>query len=327
MQANVLITRAIPDAGSAMLRENGLSVEINPHDRCLSREELLEAAADRRALLPMLNDVIDDAVLAAAGSGCRVVANYAVGFNNIDLASATRRGIFVTNTPGVLTEATADLAWSLILAVARHVPRAEALVRSGRWTGWAPLQFLGRDVHGATLAVVGAGRIGTAVALRGTGFHMRLLYVSRRDNPELDRIGARRVDLDTALREADFLSLHVPLSPETRHMIGRREFGLMRPTACLINTARGPVMDEGALVETLRSRRIAGAGLDVYEDEPALAPGLAELDNVVCLPHLGSATEATRSRMAVMAASNILAALNGREPPNLVNKEVLGTRR
>ncbi len=253
----------------------------------------------------------------------RVVANYAVGFNNIDLAAATRRGVLVTNTPGVLTEATADLAWSLILAVARHVSRAEALVRGGRWTGWAPLQFLGLDVHGATLAVVGAGRIGSAVALRGTGFRMRLLYVARRGNPELDRIGARRVDLDTALREADFLSLHVPLNGETHHMIGRSELDLMKPTACLINTSRGPVIDEAALVEALRSRRIAGAGLDVYENEPALTPGLVELDNVVCLPHLGSATGATRSRMAVMAASNILAALNGREPPNLVNREVL----
>ena len=306
-----------------MLRENGLTVEGNPHDRNLVREELLTGVRGRDALLTMLNDTVDDEVLGAAGPPCRIVANYAVGFNNVDLAAATRHGIMVTNTPGVLTETTADLAWALMLAVARRIPEAQAFVRSGRWSGWGPMQFLGHDVHGATLAVIGAGRIGTAVALRGTGFRMRLLYVDRHNNLELDRIGGRRVDLETALRQADFVSLHLPLLPETHHLIGRREFEMMKPTACLINTARGPVIDEAALVEALRARRIAGAGLDVYENEPALTAGLAELDNVVCIPHLGSGTEAMRGRMAVMAAANILAALNGREPPNLVNREVL----
>lgn len=306
-----------------MMRANGIAVEVNPHDRPLSPEELRSTVAGKNALLTMLNDRVDDALLEAAGPDCRVVANYAVGFNNIDLAAATRRGICVTNTPGVLTETTADTAWALMLAVARRIPEAQALVRSGQWDGWAPLQFLGHDIHGATLAIIGAGRIGTAVALRGTGFRMKLLYVSEQSNPELDRIGGRRVELDSALREADFVSLHVPLTPQTHHMIGRREIELMKPTAYLINTARGPVIDEKALVEALRSRRIAGAGLDVYENEPALSPGLAELDNVVCIPHLGSSTEATRSRMAVMAASNILAVLNGHEPPNLVNREAV----
>jgi lactate dehydrogenase-like 2-hydroxyacid dehydrogenase len=308
-----------------MLREAGLVVDTNPHDRNLSRAELLAAVPSRHALLTMLNDVIDEQILEAAGPSCRVVANYAVGFNNIDLAAATRRGILVTNTPGVLTETTADLAWALIMAVARRICESQVLLRAGKWDGWGPLQYLGQDIHGATLAIIGAGRIGTAVGLRGTGFRMRLLYVDCLDNPELDRVGGRRVDLDTALGEADFVSLHVPLTLKTRHLIGRRELELMKPTACLINTARGAVIDEPALVEALRSRRIAGAGLDVYENEPALAPGLAELDNVVCIPHLGSATEATRSRMAVMAAANILAALRGREPPNLVNREVLKT--
>lgn len=323
MPGSVYITRAIPEAGPAMMRANGIAVEINPHDRPLSPEELRSTVAGKNALLTMLNDRVDDALLEAAGPDCRVVANYAVGFNNIDLAAATRRGICVTNTPGVLTETTADTAWALMLAVARRIPEAQALVRSGRWDGWAPLQFLGHDIHGATLAIIGAGRIGTAVALRGTGFRMKLLYVSEQSNPELNRIGGRRVELDSALREADFVSLHVPLTPQTHHMIGRREIELMKPTAYLINTARGPVIDEKALVEALRSRRIAGAGLDVYENEPALSPGLAELDNVVCIPHLGSSTEATRSRMAVMAASNILAVLNGHEPPNLVNREAV----
>jgi len=326
MAASVYITRMIPEAGPAMLRENGLTVEANAHDRNLSRDELLADVRDRGALLTMLNDTIDDEVLGAAGPPCRIVANYAVGFNNVDLAAATRRGVLVTNTPGVLTETTADLAWALMLAVARRIPQAQALVRSGKWSGWGPMQFLGHDVHGATLAVIGAGRIGTAVGLRSTGFRMRLLYVDNHNNLELDRIGGRRVDLETALRQADFVSLHLPLAPETHHLIGRRELEMMKPTACLINTARGPVIDESALVEALRTRRIAGAGLDVYENEPALTPGLAELDNAVCVPHLGSGTEATRGRMAVMAAANILAALNGREPPNLVNREVLQAR-
>jgi len=308
-----------------MLREAGLVVDVNPQDRNLSRADLLAAVSGRHALLTMLNDVIDEQILEAAGSSCRVVANYAVGFNNIDVAAATRRGILVTNTPGVLTETTADLAWALMLAVARRICESQAFLRAGKWDGWGPLQYLGQDIHGATLVIVGAGRIGTAVGLRGTGFRMRLLYVDRQENPELDRVGGRHVDLETALGEADFVSLHVPLTPETHHLIGRRELELMKPTTCLINTARGAVIDEPALVEALRSRRIAGAGLDVYEDEPALAVGLAELDNVVCIPHLGSATEATRSRMAVMAAANILAALHGREPPNLVNREVLKT--
>ncbi len=323
MLGSVYITRAIPEAGPAMLRDNGIAVEVNPHDRPLSPVELRPAVAGKHALLTMLNDRVDDALLEAAGPACRVVANYAVGFNNIDLAAATRRGICVTNTPGVLTETTADTTWALMLAVARRIPEAQALVRSGKWDGWAPLQFLGHDIHGATLAIIGAGRIGTAVALRSTGFRMKLLYVSEQSNPELDRIGGRRVEFDVALREADFVSLHVPLTPRTHHLIGRREIELMKPTAYIINTARGPVIDEKVLVEALRSRQIAGAALDVYENEPALSPGLAELENVVCIPHLGSSTEATRSRMAVMAASNILAVLNGHEPPNLVNREVV----
>ena len=322
MAANVFITRRIPEAGPAMLRDNNVSVDVNPHDRSLTRDELLAAVAGRQALLTMLNDPVDDALLETAGPNCRVVANYAVGFNNIDLHAATRRGIYVTNTPGVLTETTADTAWALMFAVARRIPEAQAHVRTGTWQGWAPLQYLGHDIHGATLAVIGAGRIGSAVAMRGTGFHMKLLYVNRHSRPDLDRAGAKRVDLDTALSQADFVSLHVPLTPETHHLIGRAQIELMKPTAYLINTARGPVIDEQALVEALRARRIAGAGLDVYENEPALTPGLAELDNAVCIPHLGSSTEATRSRMSILAASNILAVLNGREPPNLVNREV-----
>src|SRR5690606_32644812 len=226
-------------------------------------------------------------------------------------------------TPGVLTETTADLAWALMLATARRVVEGDRFFRTGRWPGWGPMQFLGHDIHGATLGIVGAGRIGTAVGRRSVGFGMRVLYTSRRASEPLDAIGGRRVELDTLLRESDFVSLHVALNDSTRHLIGRRELALMKPTAYLINTARGQVVDEAALVDALREHRIAGAALDVFENEPEPAPGLIELDNVVCLPHLGSATEATRGRMSRMAAENLVAALKGERPPNLVNPEGL----
>jgi Lactate dehydrogenase and related dehydrogenases len=219
----------------------------------------------------------------------------------------------------VLTDATADLAWALILATARRVVEGDRLVRSGQWRGWAPLQLLGLQLTGATLGLVGAGRIGTAVGLRSVGFRMNVLYVD--DHPSValeEQVGARRVSLGELLPVVDILSLHVPLTPQTRHLIGPRELAAMKPTAILINTARGPVVDEAALVEVLRSGRLAGAGFDVYEHEPRLTPGLAELPNVVLLPHLGSATTATRHRMSQMVAENVLAVLAGREPPNPV---------
>jgi len=321
--SNVYVTRRIPQPGLEILEAACDRVEVNPEDRYLTREELLRAVRGRDGVLCLLTDVIDDEVLAAAGPQCRVFANYAVGFNNIDVAAATRRGIMITNTPGVLTDSTADLAWALIMSVARRVVEGDACVRSGKWDGWGPMQFLGQDVYEKTLGIVGAGRIGTATALRSVGFRMKVLYTSSRPNPELDAIGGRRVDLLTLLRESDFVSIHVALNEQTRHLIGRKQLALMKPTAYLINTARGPVVDEKALVEALRERRIAGAGLDVYEEEPRITPGLTDLPNVVCLPHLGSATEATRAKMATMAATNLVAAVRGERPPNLVNPEVL----
>ncbi len=326
MGHNIYITRRIPEAGIQLLRDRGANVEVNPHDRSLSHDELRAAVVGRDGLCCMLSDPINADILDAAGPSCRVIANYAVGFNNIDISAATDRNIVVTNTTGVLTESTADLAWALLMTVARRVNESEPLVRAGRWTGWAPLQYLGRDVHGATLVIVGAGRIGSAVARRAVGFDMRILYVARQANPELDAIGARQVDLPEALREADFLSLHVPLTPETQHLIGPRELAMMKPTAYLINTARGPVVDEKALVEALRTERIAGAALDVYEWEPELADGLADLPNVVCLPHLGSATHATRTRMSEMVAEDVWAVLDGRRPANPVNPEIFDKR-
>jgi glyoxylate reductase len=222
-----------------------------------------------------------------------------------------------TNTPGVLTDATADLAWALILSAARRVVEGDRLMRTGKWTGWQPLQLLGLQLTGSTLGLVGAGRIGTAVGLRSMGFGMRVLYVDDRPCAELEaRVGARRASLADVLAESDVLSLHVPLTAQTRHLIGARELAAMKKTAILVNTARGPVVDEAALVEALRSGTIAGAGLDVYEREPRMAAGLAELPNIVLLPHLGSAATATRARMSEMVADNVIAVLSGREPPN-----------
>ncbi len=322
MPFHVYVPLPIPAAGLDRLMNGGVEVEVNPHDRPLTREELLEAVCDRDGVLCMLNDRIDAEVFAAAGAKCKVFANYAVGFNNIDVEAATQAGVAITNTPGVLTETTADLAWSLMLSVARRIVEADKFFRSGQWAGWRPMQFLGNDIHGATLGIVGAGRIGTAVGKRATGFGMQVLYVDAMENEELNAIGGRRVELPVLLQQSDFVSLHVPLTEQTHHMIGREELDMMKSTAYLINTARGPVIDEQVLVEALRERRIAGAGLDVYENEPQPAAGLTELNNVVCIPHLGSATQATRSKMAEMAADNVLAGVQGRRPPNLVNTEI-----
>jgi glyoxylate reductase len=321
MAYNVYVTRRIPDAGLDVIRRACGGFEMNPHDRSLTRDELLMAVRGRDGVLCTLADRVDDELMNVAGSQCKVFANCAVGFDNVDLPAATRRGVLITNTPGVLTDTTADLAWALLFAVARRIAESDRFFRSGRWAGWGPMQFLGRDIYGSTLGVIGAGRIGMAVASRSVGFNMRVLYADSQEKPELMRIGARRVALDDLLRESDFVTIHVPLDDSTRHLIGARELSLMKPTAYLINTARGPIVDEAALVAALKEQRIAGAALDVYENEPYPAPGLTELENVVCIPHLGSATVATRSRMATMAAENLVAALCGERPPNLVNPE------
>jgi glyoxylate reductase len=317
MPANVYITRPIPEPGPTMIRAVTDCLEINPHDRPLTPEELRAAVKGRDAVLCLLHDRIDAAVLDAA-RGCRVFANMAVGFNNIDVAAARRRGILVTNTPGVLTEATADLTWALILGVARRVVEGDHEMRTGRYPGWGPLYLLGGDVTGRTLGLVGPGRIALAVAERAAGFRMPLLYSGRRPSPALEALGARSVPLDQLLAESDFVSLHVPLTSETHHLIDARAFALMKPTAYLINTARGPVVDERALVAALKAGQISGAGLDVYEHEPHMAEGLADCPNALLLPHLGSATLATRAAMSRIAAENLIAALEGRTPPNLV---------
>lgn len=278
----------------------------------------------RDGVLCLLTDTIDAGILDAA-KGARVFANYAVGYDNVDVRAATKRGVLVTNTPGVLTETAADMAWTLVMAAARRIVEGDRFVRKGRFHGWGPMILLGVDVCGSTLGIVGPGHIGTAVARRAQGFGMTVLYAGPGSSDEIRRIG-KETTLDDLLRRSDFVTLHVPLTEETRHLIGERELRLMKPSAILVNTSRGPVLDEKALVRALKDHAIGGAGLDVYEEEPALAPGLAKLENIVLTPHAASATGATRGKMAVIAATNLLAALRGERPPNLVNPGVLGRR-
>jgi glyoxylate reductase len=274
-------------------------------------------------LLPTALDPVTSATIEASPR-LRVIGNYGVGYNNIDVGAATRRGIAVTNTPGVLTEATADTTWALIMAVTRRTVEADAFVRAGKFNGWRASLFLGMELAGKTLGIVGLGLIGQAVARRGLAFGMRVVYAGRRRSaPDVEAaLRADCVPLEQLLRAADVVSLHCPLTPETRHLLDARRLALMKPTAYLINTARGPIVEEPALVEALRARRIAGAGLDVYEAEPELAPGLADLPNAILFPHIGSSTLGAREGMARLAAENIRAALEGRRPSNLVNSHV-----
>jgi glyoxylate reductase len=320
---NVYVTRRIPEPGLVLLRDRCSVVELNEEDRVLTHKELVRQVRGRDGILCLLSDPMDKEVLQAADKA-KVFANYAVGYDNIDLTEATDRGIMVTNTPGVLTEATAELAWALLMGVARRIVESDRFVREGRFSGWAPLLLLGSGLTGKTLGIIGAGQIGSAVARKSRGFEMNVLYADLSRNRELEEeVGAVRAELPTLLRESDFVSIHVPLVSETHHLIGERELASMKRTAYLINTSRGPVVDEGALVKALAEGTIAGAGLDVYEHEPSVPPELLTLDNVVLTPHTGSATRETREQMAVLAAENLLAALEGKVPPNLVNREIL----
>jgi glyoxylate reductase len=322
----LLLTRRIPEPGFSLVHE-AFAVTGGDEDRPLARDTLLRGATGVDAILSLLTEIIDGPVMDAAGPRLRVISNMAVGFDNVDVVAATARGILVTNTPGVLTDATADLTWALILSMARRVVEGDCMVREGRFERWGPFMLLGRAVAGATLGIVGMGRIGQAVARRSLGFDMRVLYAEPGGplSPEQIPPGARweyRPQLGHLLAEADIVSLHVPLSADTHHLIGSGELALMRQGSYLVNTSRGPVIDEAALVESLRSRHLGGAGLDVYEREPELAAGLAELDNVVLLPHLGSATVETRGRMAETAARNAIAAVRGEPVAHMVNPEV-----
>jgi glyoxylate reductase len=324
---SVFVTLPLPSPGIDLLRERFdvtmLEAEGMPEDVLADHIK----KADPVGIVGMVNVPITDRIMAAAPH-LRVVANYAVGYNNVDLAAATRRGIMVTNTPGVLTEATADLAWALLLAVARRVVESDRFLRDGKFKGWKADLLLGTDVFGHVLGVIGFGRIGQAVARRGLGFGMSILYSdARRAKPEVEReFRAEYVPLDDLLRKADYVTIHADLNDQTRHLIGERELRLMGPDHYLINAARGPIVDEKALVRALKENWIKGAGLDVYEGEPITEPGLTDCWNAVLLPHLGSATVSARAAMAETAAKNLIAAVDGQPPPNLVNPEAAAAR-
>lgn len=317
----VLVTRALPEGGMARLFEH-CDVTLFSNERQPTPEELYTLLPQHDALLCTLVDKIDRRLLAAARP--KVVSNYAVGYDNIDIAAATELGIPVTNTPGVLTNATAEIAWALLMAVTRRIVEADQYVRDGKWTGWSPLMLLGTELAGKTLGIIGCGRIGLAVAKRAKAFEMNTLYYNRRRLEEATEreYGLTYAGLDALLANADVISLHMPYSAESHHMINRDTFRAMKKTAFLINTARGSVVDEAALVEALQTGEIAGAGLDVFEAEPAVHPGLLMLPNVVLAPHLGSATLETRTKMAEIAVQNVLNVLKGELPVSLVNPDV-----
>lgn len=319
----IFVTRDIPNRGIFLLKEKGYEVVISPHDRVLTKPELIEFLQKDRydAVLALLTDKIDTEVLSAAGPQCKIFANYAVGFDNVDVKAATQKGISITNTPGVLTDTVAEHAFSLLLSIAHRIPESDRFTRAGKYIGWEPMLLLGTDVSKKVMGIVGLGRIGSRVAHHAVhGFDMRVLYYDVKRNEEFEKeFGAEfRADVDDIFREADFISIHVPLLPETRHLVDARRLNLMKKSAYLVNTSRGPIVDEAALVEALRAGIIRGAALDVFENEPHLAPGLAELENVVLTPHTASATEETRQAMSELAAKNIIEALEGRTPPNLI---------
>ncbi len=314
----VFLTRKIPEDGIRILKEANLDIKIFPEDRIPTKEEIIEGAKDADALISLLTDKIDAEIMDAAPN-LKVIGNYAVGYNNIDVEYAKKKGIVVTNTPGVLTDATADLAFALILAAARRVVEGDKFMRDGKFKGWAPMLLLGKDVWGATLGIIGAGRIGQALGIRAKGFNMKILYYSRKRKEEFEMATrAKYVELDELLRESDIISIHVPLTEDTWHLIDKREFEIMKDGAILINTSRGEVVNEEAMIEALKSGKLFAAGLDVYYNEPNVNPELYKLKNVVLTPHIGSATESTRRKMAEMVCSDVVRVLKGEEPINRV---------
>lgn len=320
MKPKVLVTRELFDETLALLAQH-CELSTNQEDIPFSPEVMKQKVADKDGVLSFSPDHVSAEVIAAAPR-LRVIANCAVGFNNVDVAAASARKIMVTNTPGVLNDSTADLTWALLLSTARRIPERERFVRSGRWGGVRFIRDLALDVHHRTLGIIGMGRIGQVVARRALGFDMRVIYNDdvRLSPAQEAACNATYVGREELLRQADFVTVHVPYLPETHHLIGAKEIALMKPTAIVINAARGGVVDELALIEALKNRRLGGAGLDVFEGEPQVRPELLQLDNVVLAPHIGSATDETRRNMANLAARNLVAALRGERPPNLVNE-------
>ena len=317
----IFVTRQILESGINLLKGKDYEVEVSDFDGVLPREQLLGKIKGADAVLALLTDKINAEFFDAAGPQLKIVANYAVGYDNIDLPEAKKRGIIVTNTPDVLTESVAEHAIALMFALAHRIVESDQFMRDGKYAGWAPMLFLGNDMAGKTVGLVGLGRIGSTVAKRlKQGFDMKIMYFDVHRNEDLEKeYGLVYADLETVLRKADFVSIHVPLLPATRHLIGEAQLKMMKKGAYLINTSRGPIVDEKALVEVLKNGVIRGAGLDVYEEEPKMAPGLAELDNIVITPHTASATEETRGAMSELAAKNIIEVLEGREAITPIN--------
>jgi glyoxylate reductase len=324
---SVLVTRRLPPAPMEVVQER-CDADVWEAEEAIPREELLTRIKGKAGTITLLTERVDSEFLEAAGPDLVIVANYAVGFDNVDVDECTRRGILVSNTPDVLTETTADTAWTLLMTAARRVAEGDRFLRSRKPWIWAPEMMLGQDVHGKVLGVVGFGRIGQAMARRAAGFGMRVVYHDVIRPPEqVEReLYAEYRDFDDLLSEADLITIHVALTPETRHLFGAEQFRRMKPTAVLVNTSRGPVIDEPALADALRRGEIFGAGLDVFEKEPEVHPDILELDNAVVIPHLGSATVETRDAMGFLAVENLVSALEGRRPPTLLNPKVWDER-
>lgn len=321
--AKIFITRQIPEAGPDKLKTAGHEVVLSEKDGVLTKDELISALSgkDYDAVLCLLTDKIDDDIFVAAGTKCKIFANYAVGFDNINLDSAKAHGIMISNTPGVLTDTVAEHTFALMLAIAHRVSEADRFTKAGRYHGWGPMMLLGTDLSYKTIGIVGLGRIGSRVAYHAAkGFNANIIYydVKRSEDFEKEYSAVFKENVDDVFREADFISIHVPLLPTTKHLVDARRLSLMKKTAYLINTSRGPIVDEKALASALSSNTIKGAAIDVFEHEPAIEPMLLGLENVIMTPHIASATTETRSKMAELAADNIIKALSGQTPPNLV---------
>jgi lactate dehydrogenase-like 2-hydroxyacid dehydrogenase len=317
----IFVTRKIPELGLEQLKKDH-EIEVFPYDRVPTKEEIKNGLKGKDGLLCLLSDPIDEDIINSEPN-LKMIANYAVGFDNIDIKAATKRKIPVSNTPGVLTDTTAEMAWAQLFSVSRRIVEGDKYTRAGKYKGWGPLLMLGQDISNKTLGVIGAGRIGTAFALKSKGFEMKVLYVDEHVNETLEsKLGARKVELIELLKKSDFISIHVPLIKDTYHLISEGELKIMKNSAVLINTSRGPVIDEKALVKALREKWIFGAGLDVYEHEPEISEELKKLDNVIIEPHSASATYETRSKMATIAAENMISGLKGEVPPNCINPEV-----
>ncbi|MEK7627002.1 MAG: D-glycerate dehydrogenase [Patescibacteria group bacterium] len=316
----IFITRKIPDVGIQLLKDKKYDIVVSRFDRTLTSREIIKYAKGVDALLCLLTDKINSEVMDGIGKQLKIIANYAVGVDNIDLEAAKSRGIMVSNTPGILTEAVVEHTVALLFTAVKRIAEADRFTRAGKFNGWEPMLFLGSGVSGKILGIIGLGRIGGEVAKRmRDGFNVRIIYYDQVRNEEMEKsLNIEYFDLETLLKMADFVSIHVPLLPSTRHLIGEQELKLMKPSAYLINTSRGPVVDEKALVEALKNKTIRGAALDVFEFEPKLSSGLAKLNNVVLTPHIASATEETRGKMSEMAAQNIIDVLSGGKPKNIV---------